>query len=70
MYFVESESVQPICFYEFDRYIQVMKERFSHTWLYRIVISCEQGFSRVYDVCMQTRLATDVMVPVDIMATQ
>ena len=49
MYFCNSESVQPICFYELGRNLAIRKEN--------CVISVEDGFSRAKDISIQSRLA-------------
>lgn len=56
MYFCNSGSVQPICLYELGRNIVRMQQRFPNDWEDRIVISIENGYSREFDVIMQTRL--------------
>lgn len=58
MYFCAGESDQPICMYELGRNIVRMQQRFPYSWAGRIVISVEEGYSRSFDVCMQTKLAT------------
>lgn len=57
MYFVNSDSVQPICFYELGRYLVRMQDRFPETYKNRIIVSVEDGFSREIDVKVQTSLA-------------
>lgn len=57
MYFTNSESVQPICFYELGRHLAVMQQRFPDDFKSRIVLSVEKGFSREIDVLTQSRLA-------------
>lgn len=60
MYFANTlESDQPICFYELGRNIERMKSRFPDDWNERIVVTCEKGFRRWRDVEVQTSLATD-----------
>lgn len=56
MYFCNSESVQPICFYELGRNLALMKCS---------VISVEEGFSRTNDVVIQTQLARNLPVYLD-----
>lgn len=58
MCFLNSESDQPICFYELGRNIERMKQRFPLTWRDRIVITCDNKFKRKEDVKIQTMLAT------------
>lgn len=58
MLFLDSESDQPICFYELGRNIERMKQRFPQSWEKRIVISSDSNFKRVQDVLIQTKLAT------------
>lgn len=52
MYFCNSESVQPICFYELGRNLATRKRGTGC-----FVISVEDGFSRGKDVSIQTALA-------------
>ena len=59
MYFDNSDSPQPICFYEIGRYIQIMK---SFNSLSDCVISVHPKFSRKLDVITQVSLATDNML--------
>lgn len=67
MYFANTlESDQPICFYELGRYIERIKQRFPLDWNYRIVVTCEKGFRRWKDVDVQTSLATDDEVVVNL----
>ena len=56
MYFCNSDSVQPICFYELGRNLALMK---------CAVISVEEGFSRTNDVVVQTKLARNLPVYLD-----
>ena len=69
MYFCAGESDQPICMYELGRNIVRMQQRFPYSWSDRIVISVEEGYSRSFDVCMQTKLATDDKIVVNRNAT-
>jgi len=72
MYFASSEkSNQPICLYELGRNLVRMQTRFpsdytSHglTYLSRIVVTVESGYSRKDDVLIQTELATGPVEPV------
>lgn len=57
MYFADSESPQPICFYELGRHLSQMQRRFPETYMDRIVVSVEHGFSRRADVRIQSSLA-------------
>lgn len=57
MYFANSESVQPICFYELGRHLEKMKNRFPDDYLDRIVITVNDSFSRKNDVITQCKLA-------------
>lgn len=67
MYFANTqESDQPICFYELGRNIERMKQKFPDDWMYRIVVTCETGFRRWQDVDIQTDLATDDEVYVNV----
>lgn len=67
MYFANTlESDQPICFYELGRYIERIKQRFPLDWNDRIVVTCEKGFRRWKDVDVQTSLATDDEVVVNL----
>lgn len=66
MYFAGGESVQPICMYELGRYIERMKQRFPNTWKKRIVITCDSSYKRLTDVLVQTRLATNGEVTVNV----
>ena len=54
MYFDDSKSSQPICFYELGRYLALLEKC---EWD-SVVISCHPNFSRKLDVMMQTKLAT------------
>lgn len=66
MYFDGGVSDQPICLYELGRNIERMKQRFPDDWTDRIVITCDAKYKRVEDVIIQTRLATDDMVKVNV----
>lgn len=68
MYFVESESVQPICLYELGRNLVRIKEKFPNDYSSRIVVTSEPKYSRLSDVIFQTRLATP-NVKVNILGT-
>jgi hypothetical protein len=66
MYFAGGESDQPICMYELGRNIETMKKKFATTWPKRIVITCDSSYKRVNDVIIQTRLATEGKVTVNV----
>lgn len=70
MYFARGESDQPICMYELGRNIERMKERFPESWQDRIIITCDSEYRRVNDVIVQTRLATDGLVNVNVQNTE
>ena len=57
MYFVNSESDQPICMYELGRNLMRMKWLYPISCVNRVVITCEGGYSRYNDVEIQSRLA-------------
>lgn len=57
MYFTNSQSPQPICFYELGRHLARMQSRFLETYNDRIIIGVEDGFSRRADVLIQSSLA-------------
>lgn len=59
MYFCNSPSVQPICWYELGRNLVRMQQRFPNDWRTRIGITIESDYSREFDVRMQSLLATD-----------
>lgn len=54
MYFDDSESSQPICFYELGRYMALLSPYFEHA-----VISSHPKFSRSLDVLVQVGLVTE-----------
>lgn len=56
MYFVGSESDQPICMYELGRNVVRMKEKYPQSWKHRIVVSIEDGYKRANDVNIQLGL--------------
>ena len=66
MYFANSESDQPICMYELGRNLERMKQRFPNDWYDRIIITCDSKYKRVKDVIVQTALATDNRISVDV----
>lgn len=57
MYFDNSESPQPICFYELGRYLTMVKPE-------NCIITVHPEFFRRNDVIIQTSLATNNRVPV------
>lgn len=65
MYFDDSVSDQPICFYELGRNIERMKQKFPNDWNNRIIISCNSNFKRYNDVIIQTELATNGIIKVN-----
>jgi hypothetical protein len=69
MYYCAGESDQPICMYELGRNILRMQQRFPYSWVRRIVISVEEGYSRSFDVRMQTKLATNDKIDINRNAT-
>lgn len=56
MYFVGSESDQPICMYELGRNVVRMKEKYPRSWKHRIIVSIEDGYKRADDVNIQLSL--------------
>lgn len=66
MFFDNSDSDQPICFYELGRNIERMKQKFHKIWQNNIIITCDKNFKRVQDVVIQTRLATNGKVDVGV----
>ena len=67
MYFDGTDkSDQPICFYELGRNIERMKQKFSMNWDKHIIISVDMNFKRASDVIIQTKLATNDQVKVNI----
>lgn len=57
MYFCNSTSVQPICMYELGRNLLSMQYRFPKDYEKRILITIENGYSRQFDVEIQSELA-------------
>ena len=53
MYFVGSESDQPICMYELGRNVVRMKEKYPKSWKHRIIVTIEDGYKRANDVNIQ-----------------
>lgn len=66
MYFAGGDSDQPICMYELGRNIEKMKQKFPDDWTERIIITCDASYKRLKDVLVQTRLATDDKVTVQV----
>ena len=61
MYFVGGDQIQPICLYELGRYL-------NNRWMLRVV-SVETGYKRSQDVVIQTHLASEGLVHVDVEAS-
>ena len=70
MYFVSSDSDQPICMYELGRNILRMQTRFPSDWENRIIISVEDGYKRKQDVLIQTGFATNNKILVNTQVSQ
>ena len=66
MYFAGGESDQPICMYELGRNILKMQYEYPESWKDRIVITCNSNYKRLNDVLVQTGLATDNLVKVNV----
>ena len=66
MYFAGGESLQPICMYELGRNILKMRYEYPLTWMNRIIITCDKNYKRLNDVLVQTRLATDGIIKVNV----
>ena len=66
MYFAGGESDQPICMYELGRNLLRMQYEYPTTWKERIVITCDESYKRLNDVLVQTRLATDGQIKVNV----
>ena len=66
MYFAGGESDQPICMYELGRNLLRMQYEYPSTWQYRIVITCDSSYKRLQDVLVQTRLATNGLLEVNV----
>ena len=66
MYFAGGESDQPICMYELGRNILKMQYEYPKSWKDRIVITCNSNYKRLNDVLVQTGLATDGLVKVNV----
>ena len=66
MYFAGGESDQPICMYELGRNILKMQYEYPESWKDRIVITCDSNYKRLNDVLVQTGLATDNLVKVNV----
>lgn len=66
MYFAGGESDQPICMYELGRNLLRMQYKYPTTWMNRIVITCDSSYKRLNGVLIQTRLATDGIINVNV----
>ena len=66
MYFAGGESDQPICMYELGRNLVRMMYEYPDSWMHRIVITCDASYKRLNDVIIQTRLATNDLVKVNV----
>ena len=66
MYFAGGESDQPICMYELGRNILKMRYEYPSSWTDRIVITCDKNYKRLNDVLVQTRLASDNLITVNV----
>lgn len=60
------DRIQPICLYELGRNLERMKQRFPDDWMNRIIITAHKDYERLQDVLIQTKLATDDKVKVNI----
>lgn len=60
------QSDQPICFYELGRNIERMKQKFPGDWERRIIISGNSNFKRISDVVIQTMLASNQKLHVNV----
>lgn len=66
MYFCgDTESDQPICFYELGRNIARMQMKYPGSWEDRIIVSSDKKFKRYKDVQLQTLLATNNNVKIN-----
>ena len=61
-----AKSDQPICFYELGRNIERMKQKFPKSWQLRTVISVDSNFKRYNDVIIQSKLATNNEIKVNV----
>ena len=67
MFFVsQTQSDQPICFYELGRNIERMKQKFPNDWEKRIIISIDLNFKRANDVIIQTNLASNNKIKINV----
>ena len=66
MFFDGSTSDQPICFYELGRNIERIKQRFPIDWWMRIIVSVDSNFKRSNDVIVQTKLATNNKININV----
>jgi hypothetical protein len=60
------QSDQPICFYELGRNIERMKMKFPDDWDKRIIITGNYQFKRIDDVVIQTMLASNGKIKVNV----
>ena len=60
-----TQSDQPICFYELGRNIERMKTKFPDNWDKRIIITVNYQFKRTADVVIQTMLASNSKIKVN-----
>ena len=61
-----TKSDQPICFYELGRNIERMKMKFPDDWDKRIIITGNYQFKRIDDVVIQTMLASNGKIKVNV----
>lgn len=56
IYFCDSESDQPICMYELGSYSRMMFDKYKRNVKNHLIINCEDGYRRTFDVHYQTQL--------------
>lgn len=61
-----TQSDQPICFYELGRNLERMKTKFPENWDKRIIITVNYQFKRTSDVIIQTMLASNSKIKVNV----
>jgi hypothetical protein len=61
-----TQSDQPICFYELGRNLERMKTKFPENWDKRIIITVNYQFKRTADVVIQTMLASNSKIKVNV----
>jgi hypothetical protein len=66
MFLCSGPSDQLICMYELGRNILKMQYEYPESWKDRIVITCNSNYKRLNDVLVQTGLATDGLVKVNV----